>query len=58
MEHCQKKGCWRTEELCPKKRETYKAMHDENFLSSWLVMAVKGKAEERERVNRESKQEE
>ena len=40
-----KKGCWRTEELCPKKRETNKAMHDENFLSSWLRMDVEGKGE-------------
>ena len=31
-----KKECWRTEELCPKKRETYKAMHDEK-LSQQLV---------------------
>ena len=40
-----KKVCWRTEELCPKKRETYKTMHDENFLSSWLRMDVEGKGE-------------
>ena len=53
-----KKECWRTEELCPKKRETNKAMHDESFLSSWLGMGVEGKAEERETVNSEAKEEE
>ena len=58
MDHCQIKECCKTEELCPKRRETCKAVHDENFLSSWLGMGVEGKAEERETVNSEAKEEE
>ena len=36
----------------------YQAMHEENFLSSWLLEDVDGKVEERERLNEEAKQEE
>ena len=33
------------------------AMHEENFLSSWLREDVAGKEEERERLNKEAKEE-
>ena len=35
----------------------YQAMHEENFLSSWLRENVEGEEEERERLNEEAKQE-
>ena len=34
------------------------AMHEDNFLSSWLWEDVEGKDEERGRLNREAKREE
>ena len=36
----------------------YQALHEENFLSSWLREDVEGKEEERARLNEEAKQEE
>ena len=33
------------------------AMHEENFLSSWLREDVEGKEEEREKMNKEAKEE-
>ena len=36
----------------------YQAMHEENFLNSWLREDVERKVEERERLNEEAKQEE
>ena len=35
----------------------FQAMHEENFLSSWLRENVEGEEEERERLNEEAKQE-
>ena len=54
-----KRGCSKTEELCPETKETcsvkFQAMHEENFLSSWLRKDVEGEEEERERLNKEAK---
>ena len=55
-----KRECWKIEELCPKKRRRdllreHQAMHEENFLSSWLRWDVEGKEEEREKMNKEAK---
>ena len=36
----------------------YQAMHEDNFLSRWLREHVEGKAEEREKLNKEAKEEE
>ena len=36
----------------------YHAMHEENFLSSWMREDVEGKEEERARLNEEAEQEE
>ena len=36
----------------------YKAVHEDNFLSSWLRKDVERKAEEMEELNRDSKEEE
>ena len=36
----------------------YKAMHEENFLSSWLREDVEGTEEEMEKMNKEAKEEE
>ena len=36
----------------------YQAMHEENFLSSWLREQVEGNQEERENMNKEVKEEE
>ena len=61
VEHRQKRGCWKTEERCLKKEtysEKHKAMHEENFLRSWLREDVEGKAEDVEKVNKKAKDEE
>ena len=56
-----KRGCQKTEERCQKGRRdlirAFKAPHEEHFLSSWLCGDVEGKAEEREKVNKEAKEE-
>ena len=36
----------------------YQAMHEENFLGSWLREVVEGKEEEREKMNKEAREEE
>ena len=50
------------EEPCPKKTETlpreYQAMHEENFLSSWLREDTEREEEERKRLNEEAEEKE
>ena len=51
--------CCRTEVHCQRKKETYivreyKAMHEGNFLSSWLREDVEG-MEERKKINGETR---
>ena len=62
VEHCQKKECWKTKELCLKKREARsentKSCTRTTFSAAGYVTAQKDKAEERENVNWEAKEEE
>ena len=57
-----KRGLWKTEELCP--REDRDLLQDseprtrKHFLNSWLLDDVEDKAEERENINQETKEDE
>ena len=57
------KGCCGTEVHCLRKREIwlvceYKAMNEENFLSSWLREDVEGTEERRKEMDKEAREEE
>ena len=59
-EQCQKEDVGGQRSVTQRRRkhnQINKAMHEENFLSSWLRDAVEGRADEREKVINEAREE-